>query len=725
MILTKSTTVTTINTPSVTTVPTKKLAYPKTVTGPDDSTSPAEAVYKLSEYNNETGLTAEEQIEFDGDKENITWVFWVDGGLMDSSSTQQSSKDKLYIVVGKGNQQVVREETQDSDIDFTQVSTKDAFKKALEDKGYLYSKVEIVEENGKQINKLTIKFSKWLDTYNVYVEPFRNTPEHNIVNDNVKTTALSAEPEIVDAYWLDAQGKRITSIGFETNIKFYIETLGLLGETIKLRLFDYDGPFNPSDSIPWNGGVVEHQCEITDRKFTQDYYVEASDATAYENAHSWVDGDLDVYIRLEMQDTSIPITLEERYANIHFLENQNVELFFAKREEVIVNGQNYIQYSKLNTVFPGMTAYLVAQVANVTGSVTMSVYEESPLLVAANVKLPLLNENNQSATDFTATVVDNYAVVPVKFQELDSATYNSWNNLLMSDNGNLHESELFLKTTINSEEYVSSESFKILSPVVVQKIYHDGFISKENYIQEIIRKVKFEYHNTDTNSPYDFGIFDIDWAQKWIRGSYSGGSGWKKEINGGKTRYYKYDGTPGVNKVPLVSIFETSLPTSDHKVFDYQNGGTSFLRISDNSSREYFNPERLASILGAVKQTGFDDVTLMGSVDTDGTGAYSVTHVNGKNIDLRYLRTDNKRPLIDPVSATNPAKVPRILISDSLFDETRMNILIDALYDFGFARLKKNYSYKFGVDNRLLNHSTHLADHHHHLHIQGFKANYK
>ena len=73
---------------------------------------------------------------------------------------------------------------------------------------------------------------------------------------------------------------------------------------------------------------------------------------------------------------------------------------------------------------------------------------------------------------------------------------------------------------------------------------------------------------------------------------------------------------------------------------------------------------------------------------------------------------------------------------DLTIDKSYWKILDSIELGRGIIRLKKtttdnnnfkveNYSYSFGSPLRLLNHCRHLADHHHHLHIQGFKANYK
>ena len=112
----------------------------------------------------------------------------------------------------------------------------------------------------------------------------------------------------------------------------------------------------------------------------------------------------------------------------------------------------------------------------------------------------------------------------------------------------------------------------------------------------------------------------------------------------------------------------------------------------------------------------FTDIVSNGSVDTDGTGAYSVSHVNGINMDFKYLRTDKKKAYID--KNTFP-----ILVDNILLDIVRQNQLLDALFKFGWGKTRKNLSHKT-KENKDLNHCNQDDHHKDHLHVQGFSPNY-
>lgn len=710
----------------------ERISFPQTVTGPSTNNTSAVAVYKLTGYKYKyngstvTSPTAAAQIEFDEDKENIRWVLWVDGGLMNGK--------KDYIIIEN------KALTNDATEDFTEETDKTKFIENIKDNAYIQATSEVVIEGGNKINKLTIKFSKWLDGKNVYIEAYRNGPDHNTSKTYVKTTAVTAAPEILEAYWLNAQGKKITSVGYSSAVNLGIKTLGLVGENLTISLYDYDSDVTDSDLLQWNGGGNSHLVAITGRHTLVPYNVEAEGAAAYSNAFGdEFDSIVEVFVKIESTNTTLQATLEDQYARIDFTPEETVNVYLASKDEVTINGNEVDQYNVLTTVYPGMTAYLVAETTNLNATVSFSVTENTSLLVAVNTKVPLLIGTTES-TDFTATITDNFAVVEVKFQELNSTKYDQWVDLLVPSSGSLNESIINIKATINTVDYDSTETFKIEAPIVTQKIYHDGKISQENYIQDIITKVKLEYHNNDTASPYDFGIFDVTWAQKWIRGTKtnkSGNAAWKKVVSNSKTRYYEYDGIPGVNKTPLVNVLTTAITGNTRKKFEIQHNGSTFIRLSEDTSREYFNPERLAGLLGAIIDCGHDDIITNGSVDTDGTGAYSVSHVNGNNIDFKYLRNDSQRARIDITGGV-------IYTDNALLDKTRQNEFLDSLEKFGFHSTQKSLSWYFDdsdsdadtiVDDtsssNLLNHckttttTKKKKNHHDHLHLQGFKANYK
>ena len=239
------------------TVVPERVSFPKTVTGPETNSTAVAAVYKLTDYTYKynksvvTTPTAAAQIEFDDDKENIQWILWVDGGLMDGK--------KDYVVIEN------KTLTNDTAEDFTEETDKIKFIESIKDNAYLEATAEVVVEGGNTINKLTIKFSKWLDGKNVYIEAFRNGPDHNTSKAYVKTTAVTAAPEILEVYWLNAQGKKITSTGYSAAVTLGIKTLGLVGEDLTLSLYDYDSNVTDSDLLQWNGGVNSHAVTITAR----------------------------------------------------------------------------------------------------------------------------------------------------------------------------------------------------------------------------------------------------------------------------------------------------------------------------------------------------------------------------------------------------------------------------------------------------------------------------
>lgn len=719
MILAPSTTIASLNTTTVSTVAATKKAYPKTITGPDNNTAQTEAIYKLTEYKSETGLTAEQQVQIDTDKENIKWVFRV---YSTDSNGFSMNLPKEHILIGTGNECVIKAEVTDSETDFTKVNTKDEFKEVLESKGFLYAKVEIVEEAGKKINKLTIKFSKWLDAYELYVEPFRDRPERTVRNTTndpaknfIKKTSINANPEVIDAYWLNDQGKRITSIGFESDIKFYIETLGLTNKLINLRLFDYDGIINPADHIPWNDGQQVHQCVIENRRFTQDYYVEELDATAYENAQSWVDGDLDVYINLELQDSSIAIDLDNRYANIQFLTSQNLEPFLAKREEVVVNAQTYIQYNPITTVFPGMTAYLVAKATNITGSVTLSVYEESPLLTTANTKLSLLNANNEPTTDFTGTITNNEVVVPVKFQELDSQTYNTWNTLLDNESEEGLFSKLIIKTVKDGIEYLNEDEFKLKSSVIRYIIKSDG-ITK--YHRDISSEVRYIFKDNQDNLHFLLkrDSTEINWVSR------------DKKDRLVENYIYKK------NKIKLIKIKEGDFYSSGAVKFK-------FLEFQSNN-RSYIDSDCLACLLAAMIENQIEDLRFNGFSTSTGTSGSSQSHWNGMVGDLGYLNVnkDGKATWLSLSSSAYSSNPNWSHNAD--FDYDRQVLFNNSLYKYGFSKFKRlnnNTLVKMLSENfirtineknetKSLPHTSHYRTtktfHFHHLHLQGLDLSF-
>jgi len=251
------------------------------------------------------------------------------------------------------------------------------------------------------------------------------------------------------------------------------------------------------------------------------------------------------------------------------------------------------------------------------------------------------------------------------------------------------------------KEFLKDGYFKLKTPDTIH-IYEDGKISKLDL--NMLKWIRYIYVAND-GEEHDLGKYNLIEAQKWNYGSKKYHQGWKKIVTidnlGNETkRYYEY----AKGKVKLVKF---KLPLS-------YNSQSINIKLNDNSTREYINPEAYACLIGALTEVGYDDVTLNGFTSKDGTGAPSVTHFNGIAGDFRYLRKDKKIAVL------------HINTSPDELDAERQEKFIDALVKFGW---KSFYSYNIKIDKKdfILKKSTHLAKHHHHLHLrrEKFKPNYK
>ncbi|SFW70352.1 LysM domain-containing protein [Sinomicrobium oceani] len=155
------------------------------------------------------------------------------------------------------------------------------------------------------------------------------------------------------------------------------------------------------------------------------------------------------------------------------------------------------------------------------------------------------------------------------------------------------------------------------------------------------------------------------------------------------------------------------LPSSFNFESEDANSSFAFSVKSGNEYRSYISPISLAAIIGAMSEANIEDVTIVGfSVEDGSSPAPSTSHKNGRNGDFRYLRKDKSGGALYIDSSAED------------LDEDRQNDFNDALYKYGYTDL---LSFKYNIDSeeRLLNHSRHYANHHHHLHIQGFNPTTK
>jgi len=294
-----------------------------------------------------------------------------------------------------------------------------------------------------------------------------------------------------------------------------------------------------------------------------------------------------------------------------------------------------------------------------------------------------------------------------KYLELISVLLNGRNAKTNMPNGweKRKSNYNLLKTGFFRYDYFHGSNNKPVDAkkIVTFHIYHDGKIEKhipKEIKKDYENKYSYIYHDT-AGKEHDICTVNFEKVQNWIVGSKKdGGKGWAKRTVGGRIRYYQM----GTGKAELVKVV---LP------INYSKDGV-VLKIGDNTTREYLNPKAFASMLGAVANCGYEDFKFNGSTSSDGTGAPSLTHVNGVSFDFRYLRKDKTGNNL------------HIDTEPNALDITRQEKFIDELIRFGYSQF---YSYNIIINKKkfILKNSTHLAEHNHHLHVrrEGYKPNFK
>lgn len=130
----------------------------------------------------------------------------------------------------------------------------------------------------------------------------------------------------------------------------------------------------------------------------------------------------------------------------------------------------------------------------------------------------------------------------------------------------------------------------------------------------------------------------------------------------------------------------------------------------NQSERYYLNPCVLGSLIGACKEVGFTDIDFRGFSEIYGTSGTSKTHFNGYYGDFGYFCKDQSRHKL----SLKYKDLTEPYYGWLQLDEARQNEFNNALKKFGW--INGFWSWKY--NGKLLNHSTQLKDHDHHLHLK-------
>ncbi len=187
----------------------------------------------------------------------------------------------------------------------------------------------------------------------------------------------------------------------------------------------------------------------------------------------------------------------------------------------------------------------------------------------------------------------------------------------------------------------------------------------------------------------------------------------------GKIKLKKVTNNYGENYRDKLGDNSNVFLTDIRDIKSYSNKGLIFkLAMNTASSRYYLNDVSTASLIGAVLDLSFTDITFNGFSDYLGRSVGgSNSHKNGMNGDFRYLRKDKSGSAVhlnldselgDPCGWRG-------------MDEIRQNQFNNSLFKYGW---KSMLSWTY-ANRRILNHSSHYKDHHHHLHVQSYTPKIK
>lgn len=224
-------------------------------------------------------------------------------------------------------------------------------------------------------------------------------------------------------------------------------------------------------------------------------------------------------------------------------------------------------------------------------------------------------------------------------------------------------------------------AFRLSRDTTAYRVYQNGLIEKlapSRITEESIRNARYIYVDARGNE-HDFGVFVGTQATRWIRKN-----------------------SPGTEPIYLMNASE--LGENHARQFGFRFTAT---------ERRYLSQTALASLIGALMNVGYDDVTSTGFSMRDGSPGVSSSHINGENGDFRFLRIDRNPNTPTHLNTTSGVNA---------LDEERQGAFNDALFKFGWTS-QLAWRYSKNGKQRLLPRTIHYAGHHHHLHVGGYAPN--
>lgn len=376
---------------------------------------------------------------------------------------------------------------------------------------YYYANIIYTENEAK----LEIKYSKWMDSCRIRVEAYFKKK----LQDGGNTTAsrwVKATPEILEAYWLNAESQKVNYAGYNQDLYLYLKTLGLKDKEIEVQVHEQDYYHTPANAvefplsnkkgdelIEWknnqikidNNGEALKQFKIGDKN----RYEEAQKDEKEDDYKKWYDeqiskgyyfvgfdptekygADLELYIHFPEKGEFKP-NKDNQFAKLTLTDKTMImDAYFATTEKHKVQTDapatkknanptgKVTQYIKQDKGVLGQTIQLVAECPNLEGKkVTFQIFEKTPLLGEEDKPLTLINKKGEEKTRIEANVKESFAVAEVKLQHCkEDADNEDWARILFPDTvkkkKDLKFSELYIKVEATKNVFIIKSNGEFL-----------------------------------------------------------------------------------------------------------------------------------------------------------------------------------------------------------------------------------------------------------------------
>jgi len=465
-----------------------------------DMNSGEELTLRVTDYNG----TAPNGSTINDEKEKIGWALWIEG-------------DDKYVIINN------RTSTAEATIDFTNETDAVLYYNNLRTHAYIESEQGLEDISSNNIpdtkNELIIKFSKWLDGKTIFIEAFRNNPNHNesMVNSPaMEINIQAATPEITKVYWEENISANITqeisTATFNQTINLCIETLRVTDQDFEVEIRENNNDFYPL----WHLLLYEQRTiTLNSRKTIITFNLRSIHEfyTDLNFPNEWIE-ELNLEVNLtSLAPTPVPTpTTDNPYINLIVTAQQRITTtYFARRLEHTNNNTITYTFEKIEKAHLLEEVYLVAECSYLDGeTINFQVFnEQSGASIVANntTAISLFSIDAQDisteSTTFPAVVANGFAYTKIKFRNRNNdTTFTNWMNLLFGTTPtstvmDFIDAKIFINaqtSTITKTYNGSNNLFTLKAAVVVYNIYHtNARITKTNIKKPV--KAKYIYHD--------------------------------------------------------------------------------------------------------------------------------------------------------------------------------------------------------------------------------------